>query len=119
MVYDGTVVSQDCCGRERPKHLVADFSLSRGIAAEAEFYKVRTIEGYYNRDVEIEGKKYAVLDNFVNNKKHLIPFREEYGAFRKHRLMQYDGVSLQYAPQKGLIEKTLGERTKGFPGKER
>jgi hypothetical protein len=107
---------KDCCGRERPKHLVADFALSRGVAAGAEFYEARTIEGFYNRDVEIDGKKYAVLDDFMNNKRHLIPFREEYGAFRNHGLMQYDGVTLQYPPQKSPIEKTLGRE---LPGKER
>ena len=73
---------KDLCGRERPKHLVADFALSRGFeyqdtAGAPE--KARTqMLGYYTRDVTIDGKKYAVLENFETKKEHLVPFKEEY-----------------------------------------
>ncbi len=56
--------------------------------------------------------KYAALDDFEHKKRHLIPYREEYGEFRKFGVMQYDDISLQYASQKSPPEKTMGDRTK-------
>jgi len=116
---------KDLCGRERPKHLVADFALSRGfeyqdttLASE----KARTqMLGYYTRDVEIDGKKYAVLENAETKKKHLVPFKEEYSQFKAFRLMHYDGQELRYASDKQKsqqLEKSLSIRGKELPGKE-
>jgi Ti-type conjugative transfer relaxase TraA len=114
---------QDLCGREKPKHLIADFALSRGLESQdtslpAEKAAAQII-GYYTRNVEIDGKKYAVLENFESKQRHLVPFKEEHGRLQMFRVMQYDGISLQYAPQRNPIEKTLGDRTKELPGKEK
>src|SRR5271157_1193864 len=116
---------KDVCGRERTKHLVADFALSRGFeyqdtAGAPE--KARTqMLGYYTRDVEIDGKKYAVLENAETKKKHLVPFKEEYSQFKAFRLMHYDGQELRYASDKQKsqqLEKSLSIRGKELPGKE-
>ena len=65
------------------------------------------IAGYYTRNVEIDGKKYAVLEDFETKKQHLVPFKEEYGQLKMFRLMQYDGEALQYAPQKSPLKRPL------------
>lgn len=73
---------QDLCGRERPKHLIADFAIPRGLESQDTAgvpEKARTqVLGVYTRDVKIDGKKYAVLEDFENKKEHLVPFKEEY-----------------------------------------
>jgi len=109
---------QDLCGKERPKHLVADFAICRGLDSESQLPlpdKPRVIEGFYTHNVEIDGKKYAVLDDFESKKRHLIPFKEEYGQLRKFRVVQYDGDTLQYASGKS---KSQPQKSKELPGKE-
>jgi Ti-type conjugative transfer relaxase TraA len=113
---------QDLCGRERPKHLIADFAQCRGLDSESQLQvanKPHAIDGYYTRNVEIDGTKYAVLEDFETKKKHLIPFKEEYSQFKTFRLMQYDGHSLQYAPQKSSIEKSIPGFVKQWTDKEK
>jgi len=80
---------------------------------------VAQVFGYYTRNVEIDGKKYAVLENFESKQRHLVPFKEEYGQLQMFRAMQYDGITLRYTQQKSPIENALGDRTKELPGKER
>jgi hypothetical protein len=108
---------KDLCGRERPKHLAADFAVCRGIGSAAELHASRTIEGVYSRDAEVDGKKYVVIEDFENKRQYMVPFKKEYAQYFFRRV-QYDGTTLQYAPQKSPIEKTL-DRTKELPGKER
>src|SRR5271157_4756326 len=113
---------KDLCGREKPKHLVADFAVCRGLDSESQLPlpdKPHVIEGFYTRTVEIDGRTYAVLDDFENKKRHLIPFKEEYGQLRRFRIMQYDGDTLQYAPQRSAIEKTVGNKGRQLPEKEK
>ena len=112
---------QSTCGRERPKHLVADFAVCRGLDSESQLPLPRphVIEGFYTRNVEIDGRRYAVLDDFENKKRHLIPFKEEFGQLRRFRVMQYDGDTLQYAPQRSAIEKTVGSKGRQLPEKEK
>jgi Ti-type conjugative transfer relaxase TraA len=109
---------QGLCGRERPKHLTADFAVCRGIGSKAELHASRTIEGVYTRDAELDGKKYIVLEDFENKKKHMVPFKEEYGQYFFRRI-QYDGATLKYAPQKSPIERTIPSQTKQLPERER
>jgi hypothetical protein len=78
-----------------------------------------TLEQLHHKDREIDGRTYAVLDDFENKKRHLIPFKEEYGQLRRFRVMQYDGDTLQYAPQRSAIEKTVGSKARQLPEKEK
>jgi len=114
---------QDCCGRERPKHLVADFAAPRGFESQDTAWapeKARTqMLGYYTGDVTIKGKKYALLEDFENRKEHLVPFKEEYAHLMRSRWMQYDGETLQYADRsKSQPQKSLPMPGKELPGKE-
>jgi hypothetical protein len=79
------------------------------------------ILGYYTRNVDIDGKKYAVLEDFDTQKKHFVPFKEEYGQLKMFRAMQYDGQMLQYAPDKSKSppHKSLSTPGKELPEKER
>jgi hypothetical protein len=109
---------QDLCGRERPKHLIADFAICRGLDSESQLPlpdKAHVVEGYYTRNVEMDGKKYAVLEDFETKKQHLVLFKEEYGQLKMFRLMQYDGQTLQYAPDKS---KSQSQKSLSMPGKE-
>jgi hypothetical protein len=109
---------QSTCGRERPKHLIADFAICRGFDSESQPPlpdKVRIIEGYYTRNVDRDGTKYAVLENFETKKQHLVPFKEEYGQLKAFRLMQYDGQALQYASDKS---KSQSQKSVPIPGKK-
>ena len=115
--FKGFEELQETLSRGRPKYLISDFALSRGLDSGAELSRYRTVEGVYTREAEIDGKKYVVLEDFENKKKHLVPFKEEYAQYFFRRV-QYDGTTLKYAPQKSPIEKTL-DRTKELPGKER
>jgi hypothetical protein len=109
---------QATCGRERPKHLIADFATCRGLDSESQLRipdKTPVIEGYYTRAVEMDGKKYAVLEDFDTQKKHLVPFKEEYGQIKMFRAMQYDGTTLRYATDK---IKPQSQKSLSLPGKE-
>jgi hypothetical protein len=113
---------QSTCGRERPKHLIADFAICRGFDSGSQPPipdERRLVQGYYTRNVNKDGEKYAVLENFETKKQHLVPFKEEYGQLKGFRLMQYDGQTLQYAPQKSPIGKTIGSQAKRLPEKEK
>jgi len=63
----------------------------------------------------MDGKKYAVLEDFETKKQHLVLFKEEYGQLKMFRLMQYDGQTLQYAPDKS---KSQSQKSLSMPGKE-
>ena len=115
---------QDLCGRERPKHLIADFAICRGLDSESQLRlpdKAHVIEGYYTRTVERDGKKYAVLEDFETKNQHLVLFKEEYGQLKMFRAMQYDGQMLQYASDKSKSQsqKFMSIPGKELPGKER
>ncbi len=111
------------CGRERPKHLIADFAMPRGFESQDTAgapEKVRTqVLGVYTRDVTIDGKKYAVLEDFENKKEHLVPFKEKYSRLMGFRWMQYDGETLRYADRsKSQSQKSVPIPGKELPGKE-
>jgi Ti-type conjugative transfer relaxase TraA len=114
---------KDVCGRERPKHLVADFAMPRGFESQdtawAAEKALTQIRGCYTRDVTIDGKKYAVLEDFENKKEHLVPFKEEYARLMGFRWMQYDGETLRYTSrEKSQSQKSLPMPGKELPGKE-
>ncbi len=109
---------QDLCGRERPKHLIADFAICRGLDSESQPPlpdERRLVQGYYTRNAEIDGKRYAVLEDFETKKQHLVPFKDEYSQFKAFRLMQYDGNTLQYSSDKG---KSQSQKSVPIPGKK-
>jgi hypothetical protein len=106
----------------RPTVVAFDTITYRDLDYESQLplpHKAHVIEGYYTRNVEIDGKKYAVLDDFDTKKQHLVPFKEEYRQLKMFRAMQYDGTTLHYAPQKSPIEKTIGDKVRHLPGKEK
>jgi hypothetical protein len=96
-------------------------TISRGLDFESQLPAPdkSPIIGYCMRTVELDGKKYAVLEDFDAKKQHLVPFKQEYGQLQMFRAMQYDGRTLQYTPHKSPIEKTMGDRTKELPEKEK
>ena len=114
---------KDVCGRERPKHLVADFGIPRGFecqdtawAAEKALTQMR---GCYTQNLTVDGQKYVVLEDFENKKQYLVPFKEEYERLMGMRWMQYDGKTLQYAERsKSQPQKSLSMPGKELPGKE-
>jgi hypothetical protein len=114
---------KDVCGRERPKHLVADFGIPRGFecqdtvwAAEKALTQMR---GCYTQNLTVDGQKYAVLEDFENKKSYLVPFKEEYERLIGFRWMQYDAETLQYAERsKSQPQKSLSIPGKELPGKE-
>jgi hypothetical protein len=77
--------------------------------------RLTSSEGYYARNVEIDGKKYAVLDDFETKKQHLILFKEEYGQLNMFRAMQYDGQMLRYASGKS---RSPSQKSRSIPGKQ-
>ena len=96
---------QDLCGRERPKHLIADFAMPRGLDSESQATAwsrqgSASIPATTPATSRCDGKKYTVLEDFETKKQHLVPFKEEYGQLKMFRAMQYDGQTLQYAPDK-------------------
>ena len=116
---------KDVCGRERPKHLVADFALPRGLECQDTAWAcekaLTQIRGCYTRDLTVDGQKYAVLEDSENNKRHLVPFKEEYAHLIGFRWMQYDGDTLQYSSREKSqqLEKSLSIRGKELPEKSR
>jgi Ti-type conjugative transfer relaxase TraA len=77
----------------------------RGV--NVEFVKDKEVEGYYTRALEIDGRRYAVIESHADLTKgtcYMVPYDKQYDKMDMHRYVVYDGWEMKEV-NKRILEK--------------
>ncbi|MGD0821566.1 MAG: Ti-type conjugative transfer relaxase TraA [Desulfomonilia bacterium] len=81
---------------ERAKEEYRQKQQERGI--NVEFVRDKEVEGYYTRALDIDGRRYAVIESHADLTKgtcYMVPYDKQYDQMHMHRYVVYDGWEMK------------------------